>query len=106
MKETDSIDVGARPTNTTEEIFIKRTGNESAPPLPPDVNYEDYYSLVDTDLFEKYYRTRSLSDAAYWSLVISYSVLIIAGSIGNLLVILAVVNNKSKCLYLTCVLLN
>ena len=54
--------------------------------------------VVDTDLFEKYYRNRSLSDAAYWSLVISYSVLIIAGSIGNLLVILAVVNNKSKCL--------
>ena len=98
MKETDSIDAGARPTNTTEEIFIKRTGNESAPPLPPDVNYEDYYSMVDTDLFEKYYRNRSLSDAAYWSLVISYSVLIIAGSIGNLLVILAVVNNKSKSL--------
>ena len=98
MEETDSIDVGARPTNTTEEIFIDVTGNISAPPLLPDMNYKDYYSLVDTDLFEKYYRNRSLSDAAYWSLVVSYSVLIIAGSIGNLLVILAVVNNKSKCL--------
>jgi len=95
MKEMDSIDAGARPTNTTEEISINGTGNTSAPPLPPDMIYEDYYSLVDTDLFEKYYRNRSLSDAAYWSLVISYSVLIIAGSIGNLLVILAVVNNKS-----------
>ena len=77
MKETDSIDADARPTNTTEEIFINVTGNISAPSLPPDMNYKDYYSLVDTDLFEKYYRNRSLSDAAYWSLVVSYSVLII-----------------------------
>ena len=98
MRETNSIDAGSRATNTTEEIFINRTRNISAPPLPADMNYEDYYSMVDTDLFEKYYRNRSLSDAAYWSLVVSYSVLIIAGSIGNLLVILAVVNNKSKCL--------
>ena len=98
MRETNSIDAGSWATNTTVEIFINRTGNISAPPLRADMNYEDYYSMVDTDLFEKYYRNRSLSDAAYWSLVVSYSVLIIAGSIGNLLVILAVVNNKSKCL--------
>ena len=54
------------------------------------------YASIDFELFEKYYRNRAIPDTAYWSLIVSYSLLIIAGSLGNLLVILAVVNNKSK----------
>ena len=54
------------------------------------------YASIDVELFEKYYRNRAIPDTAYWSLIVSYSLLIIAGSFGNFLVILAVINNKSK----------
>ena len=56
----------------------------------------DFIQLIDIELFEKYYHNRAVSSATYWSLIVAYSLLIVAGSIGNLLVILAVVNNKSK----------
>ena len=52
-------------------------------------------SSIDYDLFQKYDRNRAVGDTTYWTLIIAYSVLIVAGSIGNLLVILAVANNKS-----------
>ena len=60
---------------------------------------EDYiydHHSIDLKLFRKYYHNRSVSDTAFWILISSYSVLIIAGSLGNLFVILAVVKNKSK----------
>ena len=57
----------------------------------------DFIQLIDIELFEKYYHNRAVSSATYWFLIVAYSLLIVAGSIGNLLVILAVVNNKSKC---------
>ena len=60
---------------------------------------EDYFydhQSIDLKLFEKYYHNRSVSNTAFWILISSYSVLIIAGSLGNLFVILAVVKNKSK----------
>ena len=57
---------------------------------------EHIMAQVDMELFEKYYHNRSVSETAYWSLIVSYSILIFAGFIGNLLVIFAVVNNKSK----------
>ena len=59
--------------------------------------YEDYHSnAIDTKLFEKYYKNRSVSDTAFWTLVISYSVLITVGTLGNLFVMSAVIRNKSK----------
>ena len=75
-------------TGTRNNSFIK---NES--------RYDDmdFIQLIDIELFEKYYHNRAVSSATYWSLIVAYSLLIVAGSIGNLLVILAVVNNKSKC---------
>ena len=51
---------------------------------------------IDVELFDKYHQNRAIPDTAYWSLIVSYSMLIIAGSLGNLLVIVAVVNNKSE----------
>ena len=57
----------------------------------------DFIQLIDIELYEKYYHNRAVSSVTYWSLIVAYSLLIVAGSIGNLLVILAVVNNKSKC---------
>lgn len=73
-------------TGTRNISFIK---NES--------RYDDmdFIQLIDIELFEKYYHNRAVSSATYWSLIVAYSLLIVAGSIGNLLVILAVVNNKS-----------
>ena len=59
--------------------------------------YEDYYSnAIDTKLFEKYYKNRSVSDTAFWTLVVSYSVLITVGTLGNLFVMSAVIRNNSK----------
>ena len=74
-----------------------RTGNNSF--IKNDCRYDnmDFIQLIDIELFEKYYHNRAVSSATYWSLIVAYSLLIVAGSIGNLLVILAVVNNKSKC---------
>ena len=58
---------------------------------------EDYYSnAIDTNLFEKYYKNRSVSDTAFWTLVVSYSVLITVGTLGNLFVMSAVIRNNSK----------
>ena len=63
--------------------------------------YEDYYSnAIDTKLFEKYYKNRSVSDTAFWTLVVSYSVLITVGTLGNLFVMSAVIRNNSKYLFL------
>ena len=60
-------------------------------------NHDDYYDVtIDYDLFEKYHRNRAVSDTAYWLLITAYTLLIVAGSIGNMLVIAAVANNKSK----------
>ena len=78
-------------TGTGNNSFIK---NEST------YDNMDFIQLIDIELFEKYYHNRAVSSATYWCLIVAYSILIVAGSIGNLLVILAVVNNKSKC-YLT-----
>ena len=59
--------------------------------------YEDYYSnAIDTKLFEKYYKNRSVSDNVFWTLVVSYSVLITAGTLGNLFIMSAVIRNSSK----------
>ena len=57
---------------------------------------QHYIAQIDVKLFEKYYRNRAVSNTAYWSLIVSYSFLIFLGFLGNLLVIFAVVNNKSK----------
>ena len=65
--------------------------------------YEDYYSnAIDTKLLEKYYKNRSVSDTAFWTLVVSYSVLITVGTLGNLFVMSAVIRNSSK--YFFCIL--
>ena len=63
--------------------------------------YDDYYSnSIDTKLFEKYYKNRSVSDTAFWTLVVSYSVLITVGTLGNLFVMSAVIRNNSKYFFL------
>ena len=59
-------------------------------------HFPDYYQTIDMKLFEKYYRNRSVSNTAFWSLIVFYLVLIIAGTLGNLFVLLAVIRNKSK----------
>ena len=51
---------------------------------------------IDYDLYQKYQKNRSVSDTAYWLILISYSVLIVAGSLGNLFVVFAVASNKGK----------
>lgn len=53
-------------------------------------------SDLDQELLEKYDKNRSVSELAYWVILVSYSFLIVLGSLGNLLVILAVINNKGK----------
>lgn len=53
-------------------------------------------SQIDHDLYQKYDKNRSVSDAAYWIILISYSILIVLGTLGNLLVIIAVANNKGE----------
>ena len=57
-------------------------------------DYEEYQ--IDVELLEKYYKNRAISDTAYWALIVSYSILIFVGSIGNFFVILAIINNKGK----------
>ena len=67
--------------------------------LKNQTNLDNITAQVDMELFEKYYYNRSVSDIAYWSLIIAYSILIFAGFIGNLLVIFVVINNKSKSIH-------
>jgi hypothetical protein len=57
-------------------------------------SYDDQY--IDVDLYEKYDKNRAVSDVAYYILITAYTCLIVIGSIGNLMVILAIISNKSK----------
>ena len=54
---------------------------------------------LDNDLYQKYKMNRSVSDTAYWIILIAYTILIVMGTIGNLLVVLAVATNKGKYFY-------
>ena len=59
--------------------------------------YDDHhFNAIDTKLLEKYYKNRSVSDNAFWTLVVSYSVLITVGTLGNIFVMSAVIRNSSK----------
>jgi len=48
----------------------------------------------DYELYLKYQKNRSVSDTTYWIILVAYTILIVMGSIGNLLVVLAVATNK------------
>ena len=48
------------------------------------------------DLYQKYAQNRSVSDTAHYGLIIAYTCMIVFGTIGNLLVIIAIASNKSK----------
>ena len=54
---------------------------------------------LDNDLYQKYKMNRSVSDTAYWIILIAYTILIVMGTIGNLLVVLAVATNKGMYFY-------
>ena len=47
-------------------------------------------------LFDMYERNRAVSDTTYWLLILAYTLLIVGGSIGNLLVISVVITMKSE----------
>ena len=66
--------------------------------LPMNLNTSQY-PIIDEDLLEKYKQNRAVSNTAYYILIISYTMLIIMGSIGNLFVITAIKSNKSKFIY-------
>ena len=51
---------------------------------------------INQVLYEQYTRNRAVSDVTFWLLFVSYSILIAAGSLGNVLVMLAVGRNKSE----------
>ena len=51
---------------------------------------------IDYDLYMKYDQNLAVSNTTYYILVVAYSILIIAGSVGNLLVIIVVAHNKGK----------
>ena len=59
--------------------------------------YDDHY--IDVDLFEKYDKNRAVSDVAYYALIFAYSLLIVIGTIGNLLVMIAISFNKRTFIY-------
>ena len=51
---------------------------------------------LDYELYQKYKMNRSVSDTAYWLILVAYTILIVLGSFGNLLVVLAVATNKGN----------
>ena len=67
--------------------------------LPMNLNTTQYL-IIDEDLLEKYKQNRAVSNTAYYILIISYTMLIIMGSIGNLFVITAIKSNKSKFIHI------
>ena len=67
--------------------------------LPMNLNTSQY-PIIDEDLLEKYKQNRAVSNTAYYILIISYTMLIIMGSIGNLFVITAIKSNKSKFIHI------
>ena len=75
--------------------------NETAFPSPPNdsqifgnTSLQSY--KIDLDLYRKYAQNRSVSDTAHYGLIIAYTCMIVFGTIGNLLVIIAIASNKSK----------
>ena len=65
----------------------------------PQFNVTSTAFELDYDLYQKYKMNRSVSDTAYWIILIAYTILIVMGTIGNLLVVLAVATNKGKYFY-------
>ena len=76
-------------TNNVSEILVNATS------LPLNVSSTAF--KLDYDLYQKYKMNRSVSDTAYWIILIAYTILIVMGTIGNLLVVLAVATNKGMC---------
>lgn len=52
-------------------------------------------TAIDTFLLDSYQRNRSIENPAYTILIILYSCLIVLGTMGNILVVLAVVRKPS-----------
>ncbi|XP_076040341.1 neuropeptide F receptor-like [Oratosquilla oratoria] len=50
---------------------------------------------IDINLINKFHRNRKLDDVAYYSLIVAYSLLIIVGSTGNSLVVVAVIRKPA-----------
>ena len=65
----------------------------------PQFNVTSTAFELDYDLYQKYKMNRSVSDTAYWIILIAYTILIVMGTIGNLLVVLAVATNKGRYFY-------
>ena len=81
-------------SNMSKEWLSNSTYDISNHEKNETTDYEEYQ--IDVELLEKYYKNRAISDTAYWALIVSYSLLIVVGSIGNFFVILAIINNKGK----------
>ncbi len=70
-------------------------------------SYEDGYNgsllyegdYIDYKLYQSYQYNMAVPAVAYYSLIFAYVVLIVIGSIGNLLVLGVIVFNKSKKMY-------
>ena len=87
---------------TTAEYYLNEiTTNTSYETLPnettsvPKFNATTAYEF-DYELYLKYQKNRSVSDTTYWIILVSYTILIVMGTIGNLLVVSAVATNKGK----------
>ena len=63
-------------------------------------NLTNVTQLIDAELHQKYLRNQSVSNTAYYSIIIAYIVFIIFGIIGNLFVIIAIIGNKSKYVFI------
>ena len=59
-------------------------------------NLTNVTHLIDAELHQKYLQNQTVSNTAYYSIIIAYIVFIIFGVIGNLFVIIAIIGNKSK----------
>ena len=56
----------------------------------------NYSGVIDYKLIQKFYKNRSLeNDMVHYSLIIGYSLLILFGTFGNILVVAAVIKNPA-----------
>ena len=82
------------------EDLLPPSINETTFPSPNNSHVFGNTSLesykIDLDLYRKYAQNRSVSDTAHYGLIIAYTCMIVFGTIGNLLVIIAIASNKSK----------
>ncbi|XP_069958264.1 neuropeptide F receptor [Cherax quadricarinatus] len=95
MTQGFPMDVSELPEiDSLENLTLSDFGNLTK--LPINISWLFNISgSIDEDVLEKFQRNRRVNDGAYYALIVAYSLLIILGSTGNSLVVMAVIRKPA-----------